>query len=224
MSEMDQTEKQPFVPRTGFRYGVYRFLKRAFDLTVSSLFILLFSWLYLILAIVVKCSDGGSVFYKHRRVGKNGRGIYIYKFRSMVRNADKLNRKLTPEQQEQYELEYKLDDDPRITRLGKFLRKTSLDELPNMFSVFLGTISLVGPRPIMRMEARKKYGEDTRKLFSVKPGMIGWWAVNGRSNCTYESGERQKAELYYVDHCSVWLDIKILFKAVIKVIRRVGAK
>ena len=86
MSDMDQAVKQPFVPRTGFRYGVYRFVKRAFDLTVSSLFILLFSWLYLILAIVVKCSDGGSVFYKHRRVGKNGRGIYIYKFRSMVRS------------------------------------------------------------------------------------------------------------------------------------------
>ena len=222
--EASLEQKQPFHPHRGFRYRCYLFFKRLFDVTASSLFLIIFSWLYLVLAIVIKCSDGGSVFYKHRRVGKNGRGIYIYKFRSMIKNADKINRKLTPEQQEEYELEYKLDDDPRITKLGKFLRKTSLDELPNMFSVFWGTVSLVGPRPIMRMEARKKYGDDTKKLLSVKPGIIGWWAVNGRSNCTYESGERQKAELYYVDHCSLWLDIKILFKAVIKVIKRSGAK
>ena len=217
-------QKTPYVPRSGFGYWCYRFVKRAFDLFASTLFILIFSWLYIILAILVKCSDGGSVFYKHPRVGKNGKIIYIRKFRSMIKNADKVQVQLTPEQLEQYKREYKVDNDPRITKLGKFLRKTSLDELPNVFSIFTGAISVIGPRPIMREEAESKYGEDVDKLLSVKPGLIGWWAANGRSNCTYESGERQKAELYYVDHCSIGLDIKIIFKTMIKVIKRDGAQ
>ncbi len=190
----------------------------------SGLFLILFCWLYLILAIAVKCSDGGSVFYKHRRVGKNGKDIFIPKFRSMKKNADKLDDMLTPEQLAQYKREYKIDDDPRITKLGKFLRKTSLDELPNIWSIFIGDISLIGPRPLMREEVEEKYKEQAAKLLSVKPGMIGWWAANGRSNCTYESGERQKLELYYVDHCSVRLDLKIIFKTIIGVLRHDGAK
>lgn len=222
--EMDAPPKSVYIPRRGFRYGCYRFVKRAFDLVTSTLFILIFSWLYIILALVVKCSDGGSVFYKHPRIGKNGKTIYIRKFRSMVKNADKVQVQLTPEQLEQYRREYKVDNDPRITKVGKFLRKTSLDELPNVFAIFTGAISVIGPRPIMREEAESKYGEDMEKLLSVKPGMIGWWAANGRSNCTYESGERQKAELYYVDHCSLWLDIKIIFKTIFKVLKRDGAQ
>jgi lipopolysaccharide/colanic/teichoic acid biosynthesis glycosyltransferase len=180
--------------------------------------------LYLILAIVVKCSDGGSVFYRHKRVGKRGKVIYIPKFRSMKKNADQLEKMLTPEQLEQYKREYKIDNDPRITKVGNFLRKTSLDELPNIWSIFKGDISVIGPRPLMRSEIDEKYGEDADKLLSVKPGMIGWWAANGRSNTTYESGERQKLELYYVDHCSIWLDIKIVFKTIISVFKRTGAK
>ncbi|MBQ9778188.1 MAG: sugar transferase, partial [Clostridia bacterium] len=176
------------------------------------------------LAVMVKISDGGKVFYKHKRVGKNGKEIYIRKFRSMVKDADKIKVQLMPEQQKQYEQEYKLDDDPRITKLGRILRRTSLDELPNVFAIFTDAISVIGPRPIMRDEAQSKYGKDMEKLLSVKPGMIGWWAVNGRNNCTYESGERQKAELYYVDHCSIWLDIKIMFLTLVKVIKRDGAK
>lgn len=216
--------KSAYVPRKGFRYGCYLFVKRAFDLFTSTLFILVFSWLYIILAIIVKCSDGGKVFYKHPRVGKNGKTIYVPKFRSMIKDADKFKLELTEEQKKQYETEFKIDNDPRITKIGKFLRKTSLDELPNVFSIFTGAISVIGPRPIMREEAEKKYGDDMEKLLSVKPGMIGWWAANGRSNCTYESGERQKAELYYVDHCSIGLDIKIIFKTIIKVLKRDGAK
>lgn len=208
----------------GFRYGCYLFIKRTFDIVSSGLFLLVFSWLYLILAIVVKCSDGGSVFYRHKRVGKNGKTIYIPKFRSMKKNADKLEDMLTPEQLEQYKREYKIDNDPRITKVGGFLRKTSLDELPNIWAIFKGDISVIGPRPLMQSEVEDKYGEDAAKLLSVKPGMIGWWAANGRSNTTYESGERQKLELYYVDHCSLWLDIKIIFKTIWKVIKRDGAK
>ena len=218
------SEAKPFVPRRGAGYRCYLFFKRAFDIVASGLFLIVFSWLYLILAICVKCSDGGPVFYRHPRVGKNGKTIYIPKFRSMKKNADRLEDMLTPEQLAQYKREYKIDNDPRITKLGSFLRKTSLDELPNVWAIFTGAISVIGPRPLMREEVEEKYGADAKKLLSVKPGMIGWWAANGRSNCTYESGERQKLELYYVDHCSVGLDIKIIFKTIAGVFRRTGAK
>ncbi len=212
------------VRKKGVRNFCYRFVKRSFDIFSSGLFLLIFCWLYLILALVVKCSDGGKVFYKHKRVGKNGKVIYLPKFRSMKKNADKLEEMLTPEQLEQYKREFKIDNDPRITKVGKFLRKTSLDELPNVWSIFKGDISVIGPRPLMREEVDEKYGEDGDKLLSVKPGMIGWWAANGRSNCTYESGERQKLELYYVDHCSCGLDLKIIFKTIFGVLKRDGAK
>ncbi|MCD7728677.1 MAG: sugar transferase [Clostridia bacterium] len=219
-----RAEKIEYQKRGGFKYGCYRFVKRTFDILASGLFLIVFSWLYLILAIIVKCSDGGPVFYKHKRVGKNGKEIYIAKFRSMRKNADDLEHMLTPEQLEQYKREYKIDNDPRVTKVGAVLRKLSLDELPNIWSIFKGDISVIGPRPLMREEAIEKYGEDVDKLLSVRPGMIGWWAANGRSNTTYESGERQKLELYYVDHCSIWLDIKIIFKTIISVFKREGAK
>lgn len=205
------------------RYG-YRFVKRTFDIVSSLLFLIIFSPVYLILALIVKCSDGGTVFFKHKRIGKDGKEIYLPKFRSMKPNAENIEDMLSRKELEAYYKEYKLDNDPRITKIGKFLRKTSLDELPNVWSILKGDMSVIGPRPLMESELKEKYGEDADKLVSVKPGMIGWWVVNGRSNCTYESGERQKKELYYVDNCSVWLDIKIIFKTIGKVFKREGAK
>ena len=210
--------------KKGFRYGFYLFIKRAFDLISSGLFLIIFSWLYIIIGLAVKFSDGGKIFYMHKRVGKGGKDIYIPKFRSMKKNADKLEEMLTPEQLEQYRKEYKIDNDPRITKIGNFLRKTSLDELPNIWAIFTGKISVIGPRPLMREEVNEKYKDNVEKLLSVKPGMIGWWAANGRSNSTYESGKRQELELYYVDNCSLWLDIKIIFKTLIGVFKRDGAK
>ena len=211
-------------PKKGFGYKVYLFVKRSFDIFSSLIFLIVFSWLFLILAIAVKCSDGGKVFYRHERVGKRGKTIYVTKFRSMKKNADQLENMLTAEQLEQYRREFKIDNDPRITKVGNFLRKTSLDELPQVWDIFIGKLSVVGPRPLMREEVEEKYGELAEKLLSVKPGMVGWWAVNGRSKCTYESGERQKAELYYVDHCGIGMDIKIIFKAVFGVLKREGAQ
>nr|MBO4517407.1 sugar transferase [Clostridia bacterium] len=206
-----------------FGYKTYLFVKRAFDIIFSGLFILLFSWLYLIIACMVKISDGGKVFFIQKRVGKNDKEIKIAKFRSMRKDADKIEQSLSAEQVAAYRKEYKLESDPRITKLGKFLRKTSLDELPNIFAVFTGKISFVGPRPLLKCEAHEKYGKDADKLLSVKPGMVGWWAVNGRNNCVYDSGERQRLELFYVDKCSVWLDIKIMLKAIVCVFKRTGA-
>ena len=208
---------------SAFSRGLYAFAKRAFDIVSSLVFLVAFSWLYLILALVVKLGDGGKVFYFHERVGKNGKTIRIPKFRTMKKNADKLADMLTPEQLEQYKREYKIDNDPRITKVGKFLRRTSLDELPQIWSIFIGQLSVVGPRPLMRDELSEKYGKDADKLLSVKPGLIGYWASHGRSNCTYESGERQKMELYYVDNRSAWMDTKIIFKTIAGVIRRDGA-
>ncbi len=210
--------------RKGFKFGCYRFFKRFFDIFASFLALILLSPVFLVLAILVKCSDGGKVFYKHKRVGLDGKVIYITKFRSMKKNADKLLETLTPEQKAQYEKEFKIDDDPRITKIGNFLRKTSLDELPQIWDIFLGRISVVGVRPLVATELVEKYAEDTGKLTSIKPGMIGWWSANGRSNCTYESGKRSALELYYVEHCSVGLDIKIIFKTIFGVVKRDGAK
>lgn len=220
----DKIEGEATRNKSGFRYKSYLFFKRFCDICSSGLFLLVFSWLYLVLAIAVRCSDGGPAIYKHKRLGKNGKIIYLPKFRSMKKNADRLEEILPPEKYAEYMQEYKLDGDPRVTKLGRFLRKTSLDELPNVWSIFKGDLSVVGPRPLMEDEAEKKYGAEKDKLLSVKPGMIGWWAVNGRSNCTYTSGERQKLELYYVDHCSFWFDAKIFFKTIFKVMKRDGAK
>ena len=219
------TENSEFIPKKrGFRYKSYTFFKRAFDIFASALFLIVFCWLYIIIALIVKLSDGGSVFYKHERLGKNGKTIRVPKFRSMRKDADKLELNLSPEEMEKYKQEYKIDNDPRITKVGKFLRKTSLDELPNVFSILKGDLSLIGPRPIMRSEAEEKYGEKTAELLSVRPGMIGWWAANGRNEITYESGKRQEAELFYVRNCSVKLDVKIFFKTIVGVVKRKGAK
>lgn len=220
------TEKQEevFVPRTDGKYKVYKFFKRTFDIVFSLIFLLAFSWLFLIIAIIVKCSDGGPVFYQHDRIGKGGKKIKVPKFRSMKKDADKFKEDVTAEQMAQYSKEFKIDGDPRITKVGSFLRKTSLDELPNIWAVLKGDMSIVGPRPLMYEEVYGKFGKDADKLLSMRPGIVGWWAVNGRSNTTYESGKRQELELYYIDHCSIGLDIKILLKTVVSVIKRDGAK
>lgn len=149
-----EEEKKP-IAKSGFRYGAYLFFKRAFDIVASGLVLLVFSWLYIILAIVVMCSDGGKVIYKHKLVGKNRKPIFVSKFRSMKKNADKLEDMLTPEQLEQYKREFKIDNDPRITKVGNFLRKTSMDELPQVWDIFVGRISVVAPRPLMEEKVTK---------------------------------------------------------------------
>ncbi|MCD8306659.1 MAG: sugar transferase [Clostridia bacterium] len=209
--------------RRRVRYACYRFTKRFLDIFCSGLFMLVFCWLYLILAICVKCSSKGPVFFKQKRVCRGGKAFRIPKFRTMYKGAALVLFSLTEEQRRQYREEYKLDNDPRITKVGRFLRKYSLDELPNLWSIFIGRMSIVGPRPLLRVELEKKYGSAADKLTSVRPGLIGWWSCNGRSLVRYDEGERQKLELYYVDHCSLWLDTKIFFKQIGRVIRHVGA-
>ena len=139
----------------------------------------------------------------------------------MVNNAEDLIKKFTPEQKEEFERSYKLENDPRITKIGNFLRKTSLDELPQILNILKGELSIIGPRPIIQAEL-EKYEENKEKFLSVKPGLTGYWAANGRSDTSYE--ERMQMELYYVDNMSFKLDVKIFFKTIFAVIKKEGAR
>ena len=201
----------------------YECIKRIFDLVVSLAAILVLSPVLLIIALAIRMEDRGPILYCAQRVGRHGKAITVYKFRSMRMHADRLEDMLTPEELEEYKKNYKLEHDPRITKVGAFLRKTSLDELPQLFNIFAGTLSLVGPRPVLQEET-ELYGDKRDLLLSCKPGLTGLWQVRGRSNVTYENGRRQALELSYVSHRSLWLDIKILFWTVGAVVRMDGAK
>lgn len=201
----------------------YRFVKRTFDILVSGLSLVLLSPIFLILIILIKLDSKGKAFYRHKRIGKNGEIIYLYKFRSMYSDSKERLEELLkdPKIKKEWEENYKLDHDPRITKIGNILRKTSLDELPQLLNILNGDMSIVGPRPVIEEEL-EKYGLYKQKFLSVTPGLTGWWACNGRSCTSYE--DRMKLELYYVDHRSIKLDLKVIYKTFISVIKRDGAK
>ena len=200
---------------------VYIVVKRFLDIFLSLIGLILLSPIFLIIAIIIKLDSKGPIFFVHSRIGEKGKPIGIYKFRTMVTNAEELIKKFTPEQKEEFEKNFKLENDPRITKIGNFLRKTSLDELPQILNILKGELSIIGPRPIVQAEL-EKYGDDKEKFLSVKPGLTGYWAANGRSDTSYE--ERIQMELYYVDNMSFWLDIKIFFKTIFAVIKKEGAR
>ena len=199
---------------------MFKVIKRLFDIIVSFLGLLILSPLFLLLTILIKCDSKGPVFFIQKRVGRNGKKFGIFKFRTMRINAEEMIASFTPEQLKEWKENFKLKNDPRITRVGKFLRNTSLDELPQLINIFIGNMSLVGPRPIVEEEL-EWYGEKKNVLLSVRPGLTGWWATNGRSEVSYP--ERCNYELYYVYNCSLFLDIKILFKTFSAVFSRKGA-
>lgn len=201
----------------------YECIKRIFDLVVSLVAVIVLSPILLVIALAIRLEDRGPILYRAQRVGRGGKPITVYKFRSMRMNADRLEDMLTPEELAEYKKNFKLEHDPRITKVGAFLRKTSLDELPQLFNILSGTLSLVGPRPVLQEET-ELYGDKRNLLLSCKPGLTGLWQVSGRSNVTYENGRRQALELQYVSQRSLWLDIKILFWTVGAVVRMDGAK
>lgn len=201
----------------------YECIKRIFDLVVSLVAVIVLSPILVVIALAIRLEDRGPILYRAQRVGRGGKPITVYKFRSMRMNADRLEDMLTPEELEEYKKNFKLEHDPRITKVGAFLRKTSLDELPQLFNILSGTLSLVGPRPVLQEET-ELYGDKRNLLLSCKPGLTGLWQVSGRSNVTYENGRRQALELQYVSQRSLWLDIKILFWTVGAVVRMDGAK
>lgn len=188
----------------------YRFVKRAFDIAFSGCVIVVAAIPCAILSIAIAADTKGSPIYTQIRVGKNGKPFRIYKFRSMVNDADDVEKYFTAEQLEIWKRERKVDNDPRITKLGRAIRKTSIDELPQFLNVFLGQISIIGPRPITYDELRH-FGEDAALLCSVPGGITGLWQASKRNEATFESGERQKIELYYVRNASLALDAKCFF-------------
>ena len=202
---------------------VYDFFKRFFDIVFSIVAIIVLSPIFLIIAALIKLDDNGPLFYKQMRIGKNGKPFYIYKFRTMILNADKFDYLLTPEHIEQYQKEFKIDDDPRITRVGKLLRGHSLDELPQFYNSLIGNMSIVGPRPVLAEEV-ELFEPYKDVLLEVKPGITGNWQVNGRSNITYENFARQILELSYITNRSLVFDVKILTNTFIVLLRKTGAK
>ena len=204
---------------------MYNFIKRTIDVigALIGIIILIPSTIIIYLARKILKEDKGPLFYEQLRYGKNGKVFRLYKFRSMCIGADKKLKEYLENNEEarkEFEKTHKLQNDPRITKIGNFLRKTSLDELPQMINILRGDMSFVGPRPVVEKEV-EDYGKNKEKFLSVKPGLTGYWQVNGRSNTTYE--ERMEMELYYVDNCSLWLDIKIFFKTFITVFKKEGA-
>ena len=196
-----------------------------FDFFSSFVIIILFSWLLLILFILQLFATKGHPIFVDKRVGRKGKIIKVYKFRSMYYDAESnIDKYLTPEQKETWLRERKLDNDPRITKLGRVLRKTSLDELPQLFNILFGSMSVVGPRPISSKELDNFTDEELEILFTAKPGLTGYWQVYGRSDVDFESGERQRLELEYFSKRSFWFDIGLIFKTIPSVLSSKGAK
>lgn len=191
----------------------YRALKRTFDIvfSVGVLAILLVPCAALGAVIAIE-SPGGPVF-RQKRVGKDGREIRILKFRSMYPDAhEHPERYLDDAQMAQWAREQKVDDDPRVTRVGRLIRQTSLDEVPQFLSVLKGDMSVVGPRPVT-LEETYEFGGDREEVLSVCPGITGWWQVTDRNDATWENGRRQELELWYVRHATAALDARVLARS-----------
>ena len=198
--------------------------KRILEVVLAVIGIILAFIPGVILAILVKLSSEGPAFYKAKRLGKNGKPINVLKFRTMINKADQELEKILsedPDLREQWEAKFKLDNDPRVTKVGKFLRKTSLDELPQFLNVIKGEMSLIGPRPIVPAEV-KYYGKDYETFASVKPGITGLWQVSGRSSTDYT--ERVELDVFYVNNWSIWMDFYIMFATINAVLLQRGAK
>lgn len=200
----------------------YFLIKRVFDILVSSVSLLVLLPFMIVLTLLIVLIDRIPPLYAMDRIGKGGQTIKIFKFRTMVKDADNLHKYFNDDELKKYYVNYKLENDKRITRLGKFLRKTSLDELPQLINILIGTMSLVGPRPIVEKE-KSKYGQNFELLVSVKPGLTGYWQAYGRNRISYNNGKRQNMELKYVENCNFAMDIKIIFKTFSAVLKCDGA-
>ena len=199
-------------------------VKTAFDYILTLVGAVFISPLLVYIAYRIKKEDPGPVFFAHTRIGKDGKPFPCYKFRSMVVNSQEMLQKYlaeNPAAREEWERDFKLKDDPRVTPIGKFLRSTSLDELPQIFNVLRGEMSLVGPRPVIQEELDKYYGETAKLYCTVKPGITGLWQVSGRSDIGYD--ERVALDATYIKYRSMWGDIVILWKTIGVVLMKKGA-
>ena len=205
---------------------LYFFVKRLFDIFSSFALIVFLSWFILIILIINTFATKGAPIYIDKRVGRYGKELKLLKFRSMYKDAqEKPEKYFNEEQMKQWHKERKVVNDPRITEFGKFLRKTSIDELPQLFNIFIGTMSVVGPRPIVKKELEINYTKEQAEiLLSAKPGLVSHWAVNGRNLIGYNTGERQKLELEYFEKRSLLYDLGMIFKAAFVVFKKKGAQ
>ncbi|WP_328701908.1 sugar transferase [Aestuariimicrobium ganziense] len=197
-----------------------RYTKRLFDIAASGVLLVLFSPLLLVVSLAIRGQDGGSVLFRQMRVGRGGEPFALLKFRSMVMNAELLRRTELEDQNEVDGQLFKIKDDPRITKLGRFIRRYSIDELPQLVNVLRGEMSLVGPRPALPEEVAG-YASHVRRRLDVRPGMTGLWQVSGRSDLSWDDAVR--LDLYYVDNWSLLQDIVILFRTVRAVFQASGA-
>ncbi len=199
-------------------------VKRIFDFVVAGIIFIIILAFLLIIALLIKLTSRGPVLYTQKRIGKNGREFQIYKFRTMYMDAEKRLKKIlqkNPKAQKEWDNSFKLKDDPRRTPIGRFLRRTSIDEFPQIINILRGEMSLVGPRPVVREEIEKYYGTFKQYYYSVYPGLAGLWQVSGRSDTDYQF--RVQTDVWYVQNWSLWLDIIIMFKAVAVVLKKEGA-
>jgi exopolysaccharide production protein ExoY len=204
---------------------VERSVKRLFDLASIVVILFLFWWAIIAVAIAVRLTTGSPVIFGHKRIGRDGCEFKCYKFRSMVPNADEVLAHLLATDagaREEWSRDFKLKDDPRITRVGRFIRKTSLDEFPQLWNVLMNDMSIVGPRPVVKKELDQYYvGPFKAHYLSVKPGLTGLWQVSGRNDMDYS--ERVELDLAYVCSWGVWSDFMIVMRTVGVMFRRKGA-
>ena len=197
----------------------YLVAKRVFDIAFSAGVCLVLAVSVAVACAAICVDTPGKPFFRQERIGQGGKKIYIFKLRTMVSDAhDHPERYMSSAQLETWRREQKLDDDPRITRVGRILRRTSLDELPQFLNVLSGDLSVIGPRPVTLQETYE-YGDAREEVLSCKPGITGWWAVTDRNNSTWQSGQRQARELFYVRHQSLGLDARVFVKT-FKAMRR----
>lgn len=209
--------------KNNLAFRLNQIIKRIFDVVLTLSGGLFLLPLFLGICVWIKTDSQGPAIYKQRRVGKDGKEFDCYKFRSMVVDSKERLEKLLatdPKAKEEWERDFKLKNDPRITKSGAFLRKTSLDELPQLLNVLKGEMSLVGPRPIVQKEV-PRYEQYIKEYYMVLPGITGLWQVSGRSDTTYP--ERVAMDMWYVHNWSVWLDLVLLWRTVAAVIQSRGA-
>ncbi|MEG3986640.1 sugar transferase [Microcoleus sp. Pol7_A1] len=188
--------------------------KRLFDILFSLSVLILFAPVYLLLAFLIALSSSGPIFYVQERVGKNRKRFYCLKFRTMVENADDILLEImenSPHLRQEFEDNFKLKQDPRITWIGRFLRMTSLDEFPQFWNVLKGDMSVVGPRPLVEEEL-PRYGRHINKILTIRPGITGLWQVSGRNDIPYP--RRVQIDLYYANDKNLWMDMWIVFKTI----------
>lgn len=192
-------------------------VKRFLDILLSMVLLIGLSPVYGLVFVILYGFQGRPILFEQIRMGLNGKKFKIYKFRTMMENAEELKCEFSEEERKEYQENLKIKKDRRVTKIGKILRRTSLDELPQLYNILKGEMSLIGPRPILEIELAR-YQEKRGKFLSLKPGLIGYWQAYSKKDTTYE--ERMKMEIFYVENVSFWFDIKIFFKSILTVIRK----